>query len=29
VLDDPQYATGFAFGLNGDTGVTVLEGEPA
>jgi hypothetical protein len=29
VLDDPQYATGFAFGLNGDTGITVLEGEAA
>jgi NAD(P)-dependent dehydrogenase (short-subunit alcohol dehydrogenase family) len=28
VLDDPQYATGFAFGLKGDTGITVLEGEP-
>jgi len=29
VLDDPQYGTGFAFGLKGDTGITVLEGEPA
>ena len=29
VLDDPQYATGFAFGLKGDTGITVLEGEEA
>jgi NAD(P)-dependent dehydrogenase (short-subunit alcohol dehydrogenase family) len=29
VLDDPQYATGFAFGLKGDTGITVLEGEAA
>jgi NAD(P)-dependent dehydrogenase (short-subunit alcohol dehydrogenase family) len=29
VLDDPQYATGFAFGLKGDTGITVLEGEVA
>ena len=29
VLDDPQYATGFAFGLKGDTGITVLEGETA
>jgi NAD(P)-dependent dehydrogenase (short-subunit alcohol dehydrogenase family) len=29
VLDDPQYATGIAFGLNGDTGITVLEGEAA
>jgi NAD(P)-dependent dehydrogenase (short-subunit alcohol dehydrogenase family) len=28
VLDDPQYATGIAFGLKGDT-VTVLEGEAA
>jgi NAD(P)-dependent dehydrogenase (short-subunit alcohol dehydrogenase family) len=27
VLDDPQYATGVAFGLKGDTGITVLEGE--
>jgi NAD(P)-dependent dehydrogenase (short-subunit alcohol dehydrogenase family) len=27
VLDDPQYATGFAFGLKGDTGITVLERE--
>src|SRR5229473_5797607 len=27
VLDDPQYATGLAFGLTGDTGITVLEGE--
>jgi hypothetical protein len=27
VLDDPQYAAGFAFGLKGDTGITVLEGE--
>jgi NAD(P)-dependent dehydrogenase (short-subunit alcohol dehydrogenase family) len=25
VLDDPQYAEGFAFGLRGDTGITVLE----
>ena len=25
VLDDPQYAQGFAFGLKGDTGITVLE----
>jgi NAD(P)-dependent dehydrogenase (short-subunit alcohol dehydrogenase family) len=25
VLDDPQYAEGFAFGLKGDTGVTMLE----
>jgi short-subunit dehydrogenase len=29
VLDDPQYATGLAFGLKGDTGITVLEGEAA
>ena len=29
VLDDPQYATGLAFGLKGDTGITVLEREPA
>jgi len=27
VLDDPHYATGVAFGLKGDTGITVLEGE--
>jgi len=25
VLDDPKYAEGFAFGLKGDTGVTVME----
>jgi Enoyl-(Acyl carrier protein) reductase len=29
VLDDPRYATGFAFGLKGDTGITVLEREAA
>ncbi len=29
VLDDPKYAEGFAFGLKGDTGITVLEGEAA
>jgi NAD(P)-dependent dehydrogenase (short-subunit alcohol dehydrogenase family) len=29
VLDDPRYAKGFAFGLKGDTGITVLEGEAA
>jgi len=29
VLDDPQYAEGFAFGLKGDTGVTILEGAAA
>jgi NAD(P)-dependent dehydrogenase (short-subunit alcohol dehydrogenase family) len=27
VLDDPRYATGVAFGLKGDTGITVLEGD--
>jgi len=26
VLDDPKYAEGFAFGLKGDTGITLLEG---
>jgi hypothetical protein len=25
VLDDPQYAEGFAFGVKGDTGITMLE----
>jgi NAD(P)-dependent dehydrogenase (short-subunit alcohol dehydrogenase family) len=29
VLDDPKYADGFAFGLKGDTGVTILEGAAA
>jgi NAD(P)-dependent dehydrogenase (short-subunit alcohol dehydrogenase family) len=29
VLDDPQYATGLAFGLKGDTGITVLWEEAA
>lgn len=29
VLDDPAYAEGFAFGLKGDTGVTILEGAAA
>ncbi len=29
VLDDPKYAEGFAFGLKGDTGITVLEGAAA
>jgi NAD(P)-dependent dehydrogenase (short-subunit alcohol dehydrogenase family) len=29
VLDDPKYAGGGAFGLKGDTGITVLEGEAA
>jgi NAD(P)-dependent dehydrogenase (short-subunit alcohol dehydrogenase family) len=28
-LDDPQYAEGLAFGLKGDTGVTILEGAEA
>jgi NAD(P)-dependent dehydrogenase (short-subunit alcohol dehydrogenase family) len=27
VLEDPEYATGVAFGLKGDTGITVLEAE--
>jgi NAD(P)-dependent dehydrogenase (short-subunit alcohol dehydrogenase family) len=27
VLDNPQYAKGFAFGLKGDTGITVIEEE--
>ncbi|HEX9522550.1 MAG TPA: SDR family NAD(P)-dependent oxidoreductase [Reyranella sp.] len=26
VLDDPKYAEGLAFGLKGDTGITILEG---
>ena len=26
VLDDPQYAEGIAFGLNGDDGVAIIEG---
>ena len=26
LLDDPKYAEGVAFGLKGDTGITVLEG---
>jgi hypothetical protein len=26
VLDDPTHADGFAFGLTGDKGVTVMEG---
>jgi len=25
VLEDPRYAAGFAFGLKGDTGITILE----
>jgi hypothetical protein len=25
VLEDPQYARGLAFGVKGDTGITVLE----
>ncbi len=29
LLDDPRYATGVAFGLKGDTGITILEGEAA
>jgi NAD(P)-dependent dehydrogenase (short-subunit alcohol dehydrogenase family) len=29
VLEDPQYADGVAFGLNGDAGVTVMEGAAA
>jgi len=29
VLDDPKYAEGFAFGLKGDTGVTMIEGAAA
>jgi NADP-dependent 3-hydroxy acid dehydrogenase YdfG len=29
VLEDPQYAEGFAFGLKGDTGITMLEGAAA
>jgi hypothetical protein len=29
VLEDPQYADGVVFGLNGDAGVTVMEGEAA
>jgi NAD(P)-dependent dehydrogenase (short-subunit alcohol dehydrogenase family) len=29
VLDDPRYAAGVAFGLKGDTGITVLEGGAA
>ncbi|PFH12376.1 NAD(P)-dependent dehydrogenase (short-subunit alcohol dehydrogenase family) [Collimonas sp. PA-H2] len=29
VLDDPKYAEGFAFGLKGDTGITMLEGAVA
>jgi NAD(P)-dependent dehydrogenase (short-subunit alcohol dehydrogenase family) len=29
VLDDPKYAEGFAFGLKGGTGVTMLEGAAA
>jgi NAD(P)-dependent dehydrogenase (short-subunit alcohol dehydrogenase family) len=29
VLEDPKYAAGFAFGLKGDTGITILEGAAA
>jgi NAD(P)-dependent dehydrogenase (short-subunit alcohol dehydrogenase family) len=29
LLEDPRYASGLAFGLKGDTGITILEGEAA
>jgi hypothetical protein len=29
VLSDPKYAEGFAFGLKGDTGISMLEGVAA
>jgi NAD(P)-dependent dehydrogenase (short-subunit alcohol dehydrogenase family) len=29
LLDDPKYAEGVAFGLKGDTGITILEGAAA
>ena len=29
VLEDPKYAEGVVFGLKGDTGITMLEGEAA
>jgi NAD(P)-dependent dehydrogenase (short-subunit alcohol dehydrogenase family) len=29
VLDDPKYAEGIAFGLKGDTGITMIEGAAA
>ena len=29
VLDDPKYAEGLAFGLKGDTGITMLEATAA
>ena len=29
VLDDPKYADGFAFGVNGDAGITMIEGAVA
>ena len=29
VLDEAKYAEGFAFGLKGDTGITMIEGAPA
>jgi NAD(P)-dependent dehydrogenase (short-subunit alcohol dehydrogenase family) len=29
VLEDPKYAEGFAFGLKGDTGITMIEGAAA
>ncbi len=29
LLEDPRYASGLAFGLKGDTGITILEGDAA
>ena len=29
LLEDPKYADGVVFGLKGDTGITMLEGEAA
>jgi hypothetical protein len=29
VLEDPKYADGFAFGLKGDSGISILEGPAA
>ena len=29
LLQDPKYADGVAFGLKGDTGITVIEGAAA
>ena len=29
VLEDPKYADGFAFGLKGDSGISILEGAAA